>query len=161
MVDERPTSLPMTRAPTAEMTKQEAKARAPWWMGGEVSQEDEEFPPSSSGEWCASADDAAPVEDDDPVQGQREEVLAGQLVRRCTVRREHVVWVLSLQAEGHGRLGDYFNSYANGILSSKQRIWRWRCTTTSCGKRGWKGQYRPPRCFSDGMGTTRPKNMRQ
>ena len=85
MMGERPTSLPMTRAPTAEMTKQEAKARAPWWMGGEVSQEDEEFPPSSSGEWCASADDAAPVEDDDPVQRQREEVLAGQLVRRCMV----------------------------------------------------------------------------
>lgn len=42
------------------------------WMGGEVSQEDgeEEFSPSSSGEWCASPDDAAPVEDDDPVHGQ-------------------------------------------------------------------------------------------
>ena len=42
-------------------------------------------------------------------------------------------------ATGAKMHGDYFNSYANGILSSKQRIWRWRCTTTSCGKRAGQG----------------------
>ena len=47
MMDERPTSLPMTRAPTAEMTKQEAKELFATIQGHELFRR----PPSSADSW--------------------------------------------------------------------------------------------------------------
>ena len=46
-----------------------------------------------------------------------------------------MVWVLSLQAEGHG-LGDYFNSYANRTCSIEQRIWNGDAQMPVVGQQG-------------------------